>query len=317
MHQKHAVAIAVVAAVALAFFSGASVTPGRATPADERKPEEARPPVVVGQKTAVFNMAAVMREFHFSKYQVWLLNEKKFELSRNLLKIRAEYTELIQELQRNPNDPDKDEKEKQRLKLFRAVEDEERDIPRQLNADASAIISDLYDKIKAVVDGLAKENGYQIVLAYPDAVTPEEINSPYMKELKLKPPAAQPFYVAPEVNVTARIVKALNEKYPPVDPKTSKPVDVDRLVPRPVPQAAPAPPVVPAPGPGQFKLRGNIGFSPRGTAPNGPLAPAPPGRIAPDPRARFLPLPPIPAVPGPAPKSGRSPAPPLPPIPKP
>ncbi len=56
----------------------------------------------------------------------------------------------------------------------------------ELNNDASTIIGDLYDKMKEVVEKDYKQEGFQIVLAYPDAVTPEEKSSPQIKELKLK-----------------------------------------------------------------------------------------------------------------------------------
>ena len=53
-----------------------------------------------------------------------------------------------------------------------------RKINKALNDDASAIISELYDQIKTVVDKTAEMNGYHIVFAYPDAVTDKEINEP-------------------------------------------------------------------------------------------------------------------------------------------
>jgi Skp family chaperone for outer membrane proteins len=249
MNRRYALAAATIAALAVGFFSGASVSPGTAKPAEERKPDGGdRPNVAPAHKTAVFNMAAVMRDFGQAKYQVWLLNNKKAELSRNLVVWRGEYVEHQQALQKNPNHPDKEEKAERMLTLARMIEDADRKINKQLNDDASAIIADLYDKMKAVVDEIADRHGFQLVLSYPDAVTPEELKSPYIKELKLKPPAAQPFHVAPEIDITARVVKALNEKYPPLDPKTKEPVDVTRL-PEIAAPSAPSTPPAPVPLP--------------------------------------------------------------------
>ena len=229
MNRRYALAAFTVAAMAVAFVSGASVVPSGPKPPAEIKAEDAKPPVVVGHKTAVFNMAAVMRDFHQAKYQVWLLNNKKTEMSKKLLEWREEYTGLQKELQNDPNNSKKDQKSKRMLALARMIEDEDRDINKQLNDDASAIISDLYDMMKEVVDKTAEQQGFQLVLAYPDAVTPEERNSPYIKELKLKPPAAQPFYASSSIDITGRLVEALNEKYPPLDPETKQPVDVSKL----------------------------------------------------------------------------------------
>ena len=266
MKRWSAFGVVVVVVVGVAFVAGASHAPG-ARPAEE-KPEAAKP--AVGHKTAVFNMAAVMRDFHQAKYRVWLLNKKKDELSKKLLALRQEYIRLQQEVQlpAPPQDPGKvDGKAKQLLELARQIEDEDRKIQKQLNDDATVIIAGLYDKIKEVVDKTAEKEGFQLVLAYPDAVTPDELHSPYIKELKLKPPAAQPFHVAREIDLTARVIETLNELYPTIDQKTGKPVDVSKLD---VPPPAAAPPGQPTPPP----LPNVPGAAPKRVPP----VPAPSGR---------------------------------------
>jgi Skp family chaperone for outer membrane proteins len=216
------------------------------------------PPAPAGRPTvAVFNMAAVMRDFGQAKYQVYLLNKRKDELSKTLVTMRGDYIRLQTELRQNPNHPQKDQIAQHMLDLARKIEDEDRKISKALNDDASAIISELYDKMKAVVDKTAEINGYHLIFAYPDAVTPEEQKSAYIKELKLKPPAAQPFFVAPHADITAVVVKTLNVWYPPVDPHTRQPVDMAKLEelmkaqPQPANgQQQPGGPGVPSIGPG-------------------------------------------------------------------
>jgi Skp family chaperone for outer membrane proteins len=205
-------------------------SPAHAQPGTPGAPPAAAPAAApVSRPTiAVFNMAAVMRDFGQAKYQVWLLNNKKNELSKNLVIWRGEYIGHQKDLQQNPNHPQKDQKAQAMLDLARKIEDEDRRINKQLNDDASAIIGDLYDKMKTVVDKTAEMNGYHIVFAYPDAVTPEELKSPYIKELKLKPPAAQPFYVAPHADITGVVVKTLNAWYPPLDAQ-GRPIDPSKL----------------------------------------------------------------------------------------
>jgi hypothetical protein len=114
--------------------------------------------------------------------------------------------------------------------------------------------------MKVVVDKTAEMNGYHIVFAYPDAVTAEELKNPYIKELKLKPPAAQPFYIAPHADITAVVVKTLNTWYPPVDPVTKQVIDVSKLdVPKDAtPGTTPVPGASPAPGPGGVPTPGAI-----------------------------------------------------------
>lgn len=214
--------------------------PAGAPPAVGTAPAPTRPTI------AVFNMAAVMRDFGQAKYQVHLLTKKKNEMSTQLLAMRGEYVQITQDLQKNPNHPQKDQLAARGLKLVRDIEDEDRKINKELNEEASKIISDLYDRMKVVVDKTAEMNGYHIVFAYPDVVTAEELKNPIYKELKLKPPAAQPFYVAPHADITAVVVKTLNTWYPPVDPVTKQVIDVSKLD---VPKDA-TPGTTPAPGPG-------------------------------------------------------------------
>lgn len=215
--------------VLLAAALGALCTVGTATaqPPAAGAPAAGAPPAT-RPTVAVFNMAAVMRDFGQAKYQVYLLNNKKNELSKNIVLWRSEYIENQKTLTANPNHPQKEQIQGRMLALARQIEDEDRKINKTLNDDASAIIADLYDKIKVVVDRTAEMNGYHVVFAYPDAVSPEELKSPYIKELKLKPPAAQPFYVAPHADMTAVVVKTLNGWYPPKD-AAGNPIDVSKL----------------------------------------------------------------------------------------
>ncbi len=203
MKRRIAYLLAVVGIVGVMHLAGPSVAqqPGKpaATP---------RPTVVM------FNMAAVMRDFEKAKYMVAKLNKKRTALSGDLMKWRAEYIET-QKFEKEAVDPEeKEEFNKKLLDLARRIEDRDREINKILNDEASNIISSLYDEMYSIVDKLAETNGYQIVLAYPDAVTPEEKKNPFLKELKLKPLAAQPFYVSPQVDITKAVVTTLNTQYP-------------------------------------------------------------------------------------------------------
>ena len=177
---------------------------------------------------AVFNMAAVMRDYDKAKYQVYVLNKTRVERSGNLAKVRAEYIKLQQVLPAIADPAQKEKAARDLLDLQRRYEDEERNVNKFLNEEASKIISKLYDEIKMVVDKTAEMNAYHIVFAYPDAVTPEEQANPYLKELKLKPPAAQPFFVSKQVDITGIVVTTLNAWYPPLNEQNQK-VDVSKL----------------------------------------------------------------------------------------
>lgn len=184
----------------------------------------AQPTAQARPTIAVFNMAAVMRDYGKAKFQVFQLNKKREDMSKDLVQWRGEYLKAQKDHAAAGDPKIKSDLEKKLVELARNIEDKDREINKALNDEASKIISQLYDDIKMVVDKTAEMNGYHIVFAYPDAVTDEEKKSPYLKELKLKPPAAQPFYVAPQVDVTGVVVATLNKWYPaPAVPDTPPP----------------------------------------------------------------------------------------------
>jgi Skp family chaperone for outer membrane proteins len=168
-----------------------------------------------GSKIAVFNMAAVIKHYEKAKYELVQMNEEKKKLSADLINMRGELIRLQQLLQNEQNPAKKEELADRQRTLTRQIEDADRKISHQLNLKANAIIAVLYDEIKSVVEKVAEAKGYDIVFAYPDATSPEELNSTYVKEMKLKPPAAQPFVVAKHVDVTDDVIKELNTRYPP------------------------------------------------------------------------------------------------------
>ena len=194
---------------------------------------------------AVFNMAAVMKDYGKAQYQVYLLNKERTDLSADLVKWRAQYTKLHADIQIQQIASEKEKMTRELLDLAHKIDVRDREVTKALNDRATAIISQLYDDIKLVVDKTAEMNGYHIVFAYPDAVDAKEMNNPMIKELKLKPPAAQPFYIAKQVDVTGVVIQTLNAWYPPKDVQGNL-VDVSKL-PREGPATtanSPAPPPI-------------------------------------------------------------------------
>ena len=202
-----------VAAVGAAFVTGAAVPAKSAKPPADAKPDEARPVVVVGQKTGFFNMAKVMREYKRAKTAVERLNARKDRMVANLLGLRNMHGELEAALKRAATDKQKEELTSGIITLRRQIEDADREIQKILNNRAGIIIVELHDEMRAVVGAVARDNNLVAVLAYPDAVTPDEAESPMIKELRLKPPAAHPFYIDPSVDFTGEILRRLNEKF--------------------------------------------------------------------------------------------------------
>ena len=216
--------------------------PGAPPPGAPPAATQARPTI------AVFNIAAVMKDYNKAQYQVYMLNKKRNEMTTDLVKWRSEYIKLQQDVQTQQVPELREQMAKRMLALARQIEDKDREVNKSLNEDATAIITQLYDDIKTVVDKTAELNGYHIVFAYPDAIGVEEMKSAQLKEIKLKPPAAYPFYVAKQVDVTAVVIQTLNAWYPSPPVPKDAPVGAGGL-PSPAPPPPPGPGGVPPKGP--------------------------------------------------------------------
>ena len=201
---------AVVAGAALVSANGHT---GPTKGPGEVKSEPAKAVVVVGQKTGYFNMAKVMHEYKKAQFGVERLNARKNRLSANLLSMRAMFIELQTAAQRTPLPAEKERIGGELITVARRLEDTDREINKILNDRATTIIVELYDDVRAVTTAVARENGLTALLAYPDAVTPQDAENPMVKQLKLKPPALQPFYVDPAVEFSEEIVRRLNDKF--------------------------------------------------------------------------------------------------------
>jgi hypothetical protein len=225
-----AAGVAIVAGTA--FVASASVSP---KPHDQLPdPQELKVVATLGQNTGYFNMARLMLEYQRAQSAVSRFNVRKDRLSANLAGLRAMYNDLprrarsgagqsgvlpakfevkpdgtLQTIREDGPDPFSPDA----VLLTRRIQDLELEINKLTNNQAAIIIVELYDEIHATVVELAHEHNLVAVLAFPDARTPEEMDSSQTKELKLKPPAAQPFYIDPSVDYTDELIERLNAKF--------------------------------------------------------------------------------------------------------
>ncbi|HSQ54535.1 MAG TPA: OmpH family outer membrane protein [Gemmata sp.] len=211
MVRWNVLAAAVVVVVGGALVTGASDVP-KASP-DAIKTAAVKGPVPVLVKTGYFNMAKVMREYPAAKQKVEKLNEERNRMTAKVAKWKEQLARSQQEVNADPTGKLKAERAEELIRLTRKIEDEDRRIAEKLNKKAKDIIASLYDGLHDEVEKMAKEKGLAAVLAYPDAFTPEDLAKPEVKELKLKPPAAQPFYIDPSVEYTDELIRRLKDRH--------------------------------------------------------------------------------------------------------
>lgn len=197
--------------VGAALVTGASIPPPTQF-VGPQKPTTVKAPVL-GQRTGYFNMAKVMREYRRARVGVEMLNARRMRMGANLIGLKGMFTDLQATVQRATDDEQKYRLTQDVVMLARKIEDLDRELTKLLNNQATEVIVGLYDEMSAEAAELARENGLVALLAYPDAVGPEEAANPAIKELRLKPAAAHPFYLDPSVDFTDELIQRLNAKF--------------------------------------------------------------------------------------------------------
>ena len=185
---------------------GASPTPTPGAPA--AKPARTDP-----TRVAVFNVAKVMKDFQKWQYYAITMNNKRITAAGELGKMRNEILELQQKAEKEPRKEIQDGLARAMLDKQRAFEDRERTYRKQLDEESAAHLKNLFVEIQRAVGAVVESNGYDVVFAYPDAVTPDEAASPLMVDLKMRPPAAIPFFVAKSADVTDVLIATLNTNF--------------------------------------------------------------------------------------------------------
>lgn len=173
-----------------------------------------------GGRVAVFNVAKVMKDYQKWQYYAKVMNEKRTTAAAGLGKLRSEIADLQDKIQKDPVQAQKEANTKILLDKQRNFEDQERQMRKQLDEESATHLRTLFEEIKACVKACVEANGYELVFAYPDATTAEEQSSPLYYDLKLRPSAAMPFYVAPSADMTEILVATLNKHFPAPAPVT-------------------------------------------------------------------------------------------------
>lgn len=194
-----------VAGLALAVYASGGLNAQTPTPAATQPP--------VRGTVAVFNVARVMKDFQRWQYYAATMNEERQKKGADLAKFRNQILEKEAAIRNETVATKKAQFEGEMVALQRQFEDLEKSIRKEIDDKSAKHLQELFTQIRTVVERVAEVNGFQLVMAYPDAMTEEEMKSPLYYDLKLRPPAAMPFYVSPSIDITKVVVLTLNQNF--------------------------------------------------------------------------------------------------------
>jgi Skp family chaperone for outer membrane proteins len=208
--KRFTVLLGALAALPLAIFVAAPVT--------AQAPAAGAAPAPPSRGVAVFNVPKVMREFQKWQALAKMVKDESAEKTAIFAKKQTEFMELKTKMAGELVKSKQDEMAQQLTVLQRQLEDMQTSIRKEIDEKSMTHLRTLFGELRTVVDAVAKTNGFDLVLAYPDASTPEELNSTMYLEMKLRTPAAMPFYVSPNIDITNVVIQTLNKNFPPPAP---------------------------------------------------------------------------------------------------
>ena len=204
---------------ALAGIGGAAYLAGQAYAQQPgAAPAPAAAPKPTTGRVAVFNVAKVMREYQRWQYFAAIMNNKRATAAGELAKIQAEISNLRDLAQKEVVKSKQEDLIAKGRARMRDFEDAERKAKATLDEESQSHLKNLFAEIQSAVKAIVEANGYDMVMAYPDAMTEEERQSPMYFDMKMRPQAAMPFYVSPSIDISGVLLATLNKHYPAPGP---------------------------------------------------------------------------------------------------
>jgi Skp family chaperone for outer membrane proteins len=124
---------------------------------------------------------------------------------------------LLQQLRSQEQDPDADARQRERTakqvrQLQAEIEDQSTAASRALADKTGDACAKMYRQIEDAANRVAKREGIELVMFYTDAVTEADFYHPNNVQRKMTQPGALvPMIVAPGMDVTERVLEALEK----------------------------------------------------------------------------------------------------------
>jgi len=177
-------------------------------------------------RVAVFNITQIMKDY--SKWQYFsttVANEAK-KAEGELIKLKINLTRMTEQAEKEPVQERRDALVKAIREGRNGLEDRQKQLKEQIEAKLVAHMKELFKNIQEVAQSVAESGNYDIVLTYPEGSTQQELDSPGLIELKMRPTAAMPFYVNKRIDVTEVMLVTLN-KFRPAPGEIPAPLVLD------------------------------------------------------------------------------------------
>jgi Skp family chaperone for outer membrane proteins len=165
-------------------------------------------------KIAIINIAKVLRNYNKANAQGKEIADRRKYYLDQVNVIRSKAADKNKELAAANNEKSKESVEVELRAFQRQVEDIDRKAQKELMDMSNDTIVRVYKEVQGMCEAIATANGFEMILAYPDATEAAEEGTAVVAQLKLQTPALMPFYVRQDLDITSYVIKALNDRYP-------------------------------------------------------------------------------------------------------
>lgn len=178
-------------------------------------------------KIGVVNLAMVLKNFNQANYLGDQLLEEAQKEELRLKTDRADLAKKETEIATIVDMKQREEAAKQHRLRQSALQEQEIEARKKFADRQANMAKDVYQKLNAVIDTVAKTYSLDLVLSYPDATTKEEAESPAQAFRMLSAPAVMIAWKHPNLELTDTVVKYLNHNFKAPEgykPNTKSPV---------------------------------------------------------------------------------------------
>jgi Skp family chaperone for outer membrane proteins len=169
-------------------------------------------------RVAVVNINAVLKGYNKAQSLNAKISEKVKAYADQMNKIREQMTKLQTDGQKALDVKTKEGIEKDLMRLNHQLQDLDDTARREVSKEQGETAVLLFKEVEQVIKAVAVTNGFDLVLSYPDATTPDELYSPPNVVRKLASQAAVPMFYKPHIDLTSSVVTTLNQWYPMTSP---------------------------------------------------------------------------------------------------
>ena len=169
-------------------------------------------------RVAVLNTNKVLKNFNKAQQLNEYISKKVGAYGAQINAKRDEIAKLNEDGKKVVNPTEAENLQKRMKQLEREMQDLDAEARKDINAQQGTIAVDIYKNVEDVVQRVAVANGFDLVIAYPDATSETDMYSQPNVVRKLASQAAIPLFAKKHIDLTDAVVTTLNQTYPVAPP---------------------------------------------------------------------------------------------------